>query len=341
MRSPPWDFPRQAGSVRALCELGLDHGLDSRQCLRDTGLSLDDLDHAHDLISATQELQVIRNLLDALGHELPLGLEAGLRHHPTTFSIWGFAILSSETARQAVEVGLRYMRLTSAYCEAWIEEADGESLMVSDAGSLPPDVRTFLVERDLTTLLSIQRDAVPVTIPLTRLELQLPAPPYAGQYEALFGITPRFDQPLGRIGVNAALGEMRLPQGNPVTLRYCEQECQRLLDTYQQRSGTAGRVRDHLLGQTRQMPTMDIMAAVLGLSVRSLRRRLQDEETNYETLVEEVRRSLACDLLASNALGIEQIAERLGYSELASFSRAFKRWMGQSPRAWRMGKTRQ
>ena len=97
----------------------------------------------------------------------------------------------------------------------------------------------------------------------------------------------------------------------------------------------AGGVRDRLMARTREMPTMMQMATELGMSTRSLRRRLAEEDTDYESLVTEVRRSLAEELLKADALRVEQIAERLGYAEVASFSRAFKRWTGLSPRAYR------
>lgn len=332
---PYWDFPRQISGVRVLCAVGRDYGLEETRCLRGTGLLPAALTGKQRLVSAAQELQVIRNLLADLGPERPLGLEAGLRHHPTTFASLGFAVLSSLTTRQAVEVGVRYLRLTTAWCEVRIEDAGGEAMLVCDAGILPEDVRSFLIERDLGALYALKNAVLPAPVPLTRMELQIDAPPHAARYEALFGIAPRFGAPLNRIGVDAALGEIRLSQGDPAALQYCEAECQRLLDEYRSRSGLAGRVRERLLTQTRQMPTMDVMAQALGVSSRSMRRHLEDEGTCYEDLVAEVRRTLACELLANDALSAEQIAERLGYAELASFSRAFKRWTGQSPRAYR------
>lgn len=73
----------------------------------------------------------------------------------------------------------------------------------------------------------------------------------------------------------------------------------------------------------------------LELTPRSLRRRLAEEQTSFEALRDEVRVALAGELLSQTTLSVEQIAERLGYSELSCFSRAYKRWTGHSPRSVR------
>ncbi|MDP2227296.1 MAG: AraC family transcriptional regulator [Moraxellaceae bacterium] len=330
-----WDFPRNIASLRILAGLGREHGLSDAACLADTGLDAAELLVPDRMVEAAQELQVIRNLIRHLGRERPLGLEAGMRYHPTTFGIWGFALQSSPTARDAVEVGIRYVRLTSAFCNPRIVEAGSEAMLITDDHDLPEDVREFLVERDGAMILSLQRDVLPMRLPLTRLDLRQPAPPYAAHFEALFGIPARFGQPHNAIGINSALGDMRLPQGDFSAFRLMEAECQRLLESRQLRTGLAGRLRDALLRQSRQMPGMNEMAQEEGITARTLRRRLASEGTDYETLVSEVRRLLAEELLKTTDLSIEDIAERLGYSEQSCFTRAFRRWSGQSPRQYR------
>lgn len=330
-----WDFPRNISSIRILVGLGHDYGLTEAQCLARTGLDTEQLAVPDRLVEAGQELQVIRNLLRHLGNDLPLGLEAGMRYHPTTFGIWGFALQSSPTARDAVEVGMRYVRLTSAFCNPHIEEADGKAIMVSDDSDLPEDVRHFLVERDGAMILSLQRDVLPMRLPLTRLELRRPAPVYAEKFVELFGIPARFEQAMNCIGMNAAVGDIKLPQGDFSALKLMEAECQKLLESRQMCTGLAGKIRDQLMRNSRHMPTMDALAQTFDVTARTLRRRLADEGTDYETLIAEVRRVLAEELLKTTDLSIEDIAERLGYSEQSCFTRAFKRWTGMAPRQYR------
>jgi AraC-like DNA-binding protein len=80
---------------------------------------------------------------------------------------------------------------------------------------------------------------------------------------------------------------------------------------------------------------MDAVARALGCGRQTLYRRLREERLTYEGLVESVRRRVATRLLRDPAVSVKEVAYRLGFAEPAAFSRAFKRWTGVSPAAWR------
>ncbi|MBF3306782.1 helix-turn-helix transcriptional regulator, partial [Pseudomonas aeruginosa] len=103
----------------------------------------------------------------------------------------------------------------------------------------------------------------------------------------------------------------------------------------QVRGGLAGRIRDRLLRTPGHLPDMQTLAMELHLTVRTLRRRLDDEGSSYRLLLDEVRQALAEELLATGAIRLEEIAERLGYGEVSNFSHAFRRWKGMTPRQYR------
>ena len=73
----------------------------------------------------------------------------------------------------------------------------------------------------------------------------------------------------------------------------------------------------------------------VGLSVRSLQRRLAEDGLTYSQLREELRRDAAFRLIEDRGLNLADIASTLGYSDPAHFNRAFPRWTCQSPRAYR------
>jgi AraC-like DNA-binding protein len=77
------------------------------------------------------------------------------------------------------------------------------------------------------------------------------------------------------------------------------------------------------------------LAKRLGMSERTLQRRLGDEDLSYRDLVDDVRKKLALELMRAAEHTLQDIAFRLGYSHLASFNRAFKRWTGRSPGEYR------
>ena len=82
-------------------------------------------------------------------------------------------------------------------------------------------------------------------------------------------------------------------------------------------------------------PTADAVALAMKMSGRTLQRRLEDEGVRFSSLVDEVRERLARRLLEDPALALAEIGYRLGFSDLATFSRAFKRWTGVPPGAFR------
>jgi len=83
-------------------------------------------------------------------------------------------------------------------------------------------------------------------------------------------------------------------------------------------------------------PSVDLVARELRIGVRTLQRRLEDEGTSYQRLLDEVRQSTARHLLSATDLDPGEIAFVLGFEELHSFTRAFQSWEGTSPGRWRM-----
>jgi len=96
------------------------------------------------------------------------------------------------------------------------------------------------------------------------------------------------------------------------------------------------RVRDYLLdGKTSQGDDLEGVARALGLSVRTLRRRLQEEGTNYSAIASAVFVALAKRFLVDEARSVDETAYAMGYSTPSSFHKAFKRWTGTTPKAFR------
>ena len=333
--SAHWDYPRNICSVRVLTEVAAEYGMTLTECLRGTRIDAATLHDHSATVAACDELQVIRNLQARLGTQLPLPLEAGLRYHPTTFGVWGFMILSSATLQNAVDVGMRYLRLTSFYCRIRLVDGPDELLIIADDSGLPADVRDFLVERDGATLMNLAKDILPLKFSLTQVKTRRSQPAYHKRAEALFGRPITYDQAENRVGLHKAMLGWKLPQADLPMRRMFEAECERLLQRHQTLAGIAGRVRERLLRDPHHMPTMDAVAAEFKETARTLRRRLEAAGTRFETLVEETRRTLAEELLRGTNLAISEVAERLGYSEPSTFIRAFKRWKAISPQRYR------
>ncbi|WP_151742822.1 MULTISPECIES: AraC family transcriptional regulator [unclassified Acinetobacter] len=330
-----WDFPRHINAVRVLLAVGQSHGLTVTQCLKNSDITLEDLSKIHHEINVQQEFQVLRNLIDLLGSEIPIGVEAGLRHHTTTFGAWGFAILSSPTIEAALHLALRYLQLSSFFCKLETSKVGEHTVITFNHDSLPQDLVYFLAERDYTTIMSLQKDILPLSLPVMEINVALPTPLYADRFVELTGYAINFDQPRSCIIIETRLLNLPLPQADHFTRTYYEKECQNLWIRRSTIGKFSQKIRNILLLKPSQMPNIEEIATQLEITVRMLQRHLASEGITYERLVSNIREDLAEDLLTTTELTIEEIAAQLGYSEASAFSRAFKRWKNVSPKYFR------
>jgi len=326
---------RSITSLQLLTQLGLEHGLSLDTCLRGCQLSPLQLADPLQEIEPQQELRLIANLLEALPTVSDLGLQAGLRYQLTTYGIWGYALLSSHSFRQAAETGLRYLDLTFALTRIHLSEDAGLAYLHFADSHLPAALQSFLVQRDAAAVLVIQRELTGGPVPLSQVQLRMPEPADTRPFVQAFGLLPHFASEQNCISFARALLDAPLPRANPAMAELCEQQCQALLARRQVRSGLAGQVRDRLLQTPGVLTDMEQIARELHLSSRTLRRRLLDQGSSFRQLQEEVRQTLAEELLSGSNLSQAQIAERLGYSEVSNFLHAFRRWKGQTPQQYR------
>lgn len=329
-----WNLIRPVTSAALLTQLGQEHGLALGDCLAATTLTEVVLADPSATVIAADELQIARNLVRHLGTEQPLGLEAGLRYHLTAYGIWGYALLSSPTLRSAVDIGLRYLDLTSAFCRVHSEMRGDELWLILDDSDIPSDMRRFMVERDSAAIMTIQRELFAQSVPVKAIGYRFSAPAYPERLQEIFGVAARYNTDCNYAVFDSSLLDSPLPQANPVTAAFCESQCQVLLSQRLARSGLAAQVRDCLLKKPGHMPGMEETARTLGHSLRTLHRRLQEEGTSFRVLTEEVRETLAEELLQSHYLSLDEVADRLGYAEASSFIHAFKRWKGYPPRVY-------
>lgn len=322
---------RSITSVQLLTQLGLDHGLSVDTCLAGSGLTALQLADLQGEIDTSQELQVVGNLINALPTVSDLGLRAGLRYQLTTYGIWGYALLGSQSFRQAAELGLRYLDLTFALTHIRLVEDDDQAHLYLDDQGVPPELCDFLVQRDLMAVLVIQRELIGAALPLRSIHLRLPAPADTAPFSERFGVLPTFASTHNRMSFDRTLLDHPLPRANPHSVQLCEAQCQALLARRQEYPGLAGQVRRLLLARPGRLPDMEQVAAHLHMSTRTLRRKLADQHSSFRALQDDVRQALAEDLLTAGGLSLEEIAERLGYGEASNFIHAFRRWKGTTP----------
>ncbi|MDN5746066.1 MAG: AraC family transcriptional regulator [Nocardioidaceae bacterium] len=327
-----WDFPRSIAGTALLVAAGQHAGAEAATLLAGTGLRATDLADYLRSVTAEQELRVVRNLRSAAPGVS--GVQVGASYHASTFGPMGFALMSSATLGEAANLALRFIDLSFTFTipSAHVESTD--VLIGVDDRGVPDDVRRFLVERDLAAIWTVLSEICGGG-PTAR-ELSLPFDAAAeADYRAAFGLTPRWNCPSTRatLRLDASWFGHPLPQANPHALALAEKMCRDVVAPRRRQHGFSEQVRILVAQRLAYGAPMVDVAATLGLSERSLRRRLAEAGTSYRGLVDEVRQVVADDLLSGGALSVQEVAGRLGYAEATSFGAAYRRWTGRTPRA--------
>ncbi|GAA1191525.1 AraC family transcriptional regulator [Prauserella alba] len=303
--------------------------------LTGTGLDAATLRDPQAQVAAEQELTVVRNLVrrqDA-GDPGVLGLQAGVRYHATSYGIWGYAVTSCATVREAVELALRYIELTYVFCLPELRTGGRLAELRCHDDEVPADVRDFLVARDVAAIVTLVREQAGADLRPAAMSLRMPEPADTRPYREALGVTPEFGDRT-RITFPHAVLDQPMPQASVHTLAWCERQCRELLVARRRDTDVATRVR-RALADAGPAAGMAAIAAALSLTERTLRRRLAAEGVSYRDLVDGVRRRWAEEMLTDGTLTVEQISHRLGYSEPSSFLHAFARWHGVPPREFR------
>ena len=132
-----------------------------------------------------------------------------------------------------------------------------------------------------------------------------------------------------------ALGK-RLLQSETASARVFAAQCERICAELERGGSFAELIRQHLVQLPNQLASLETIAERLCTTPRTIQRKLAVEDTSFKELLEDVRKNLSLEYLQATELSVEDIALRLGYADAPSFSHAFKRWTGKSPRSARV-----
>lgn len=312
VQAPDADVPRSADGVRHLLRWAGARGQRPAALLVGTGLRLDDLGPGGVReVTAAQELRVVR----ALRQRAPdAGAAVGAAYDVGTFGALGFALMTSRTLLDVVTVALRFFDLSYAFVVPRVEVVGDDVVAELDGSALPGDVRAFLVARDATAVRTVLDSLLP------------------GGVGAHLELGPR------RAVLRFAATELDRPlaSGDERRRALAEAVCRDLAADRRSASGLPQQVRVLITQRLADGAPMPVVAAALGRTDRTLRRQLVAAGTSYRALLDEVRRSLAADLLRAG-LPVADVAARLGYAEPAALVHAHRRWTGGPPSAARRG----
>ncbi|MEM7324194.1 MAG: AraC family transcriptional regulator ligand-binding domain-containing protein [Actinomycetota bacterium] len=325
---------RSATSLRALCETAAEAGIGLAAVLADTGLDAEDLADDTREVTGEQEMQAVANVAALYPSEAGLGVAVGERMHVNSFGIWGFAVLTSPTFRAATETAIEHVRLSYVFAAIELQE-DAETdtaRLVFDVSGLPPAVRPYVLERHSVVTMHFVREVVHgAELRDFRIETTRSAQ-YADALAARVRMDVVAEASQEAVAFPARMLDLPVPRSDPVTLRYCLEQCE-LLGS-QLDDGTkpwSARLRELIAEDVSQERQIGWAADRFAVNERTLRRRLAEEDTTFREVYADTRLSIAHELLKTAGLSVESVARRVGYAEPASFARSFTRRYGETP----------
>ncbi len=295
------------------------------------------LDRADGRLSMLQANTLLHRGLKLSGTPA-FGYEIGLHSSLTSHGFVGYGLLSYATLRSAVAFGSRFLALRLPNLTITVSEEGPQGVIEVTETLALGSMRQCMFDLFLVGLwrmvpmLGLRQDGADRT-PI-ELCFDCPEPAYARAYRDRLPAL-RFSAGINALRFPVEFLDQPLNSADPVTARLVTQQCEQELTQLGYTGDLLAQVRALLSSERDGYPDLEAVAAALRLSSRTLKRRLQERGFGYQQLLDEARRRDALRLLDDASLSIEQIALRVGYSDPANFTRAFRKWTGRAPSVYR------
>ncbi|MGK0361789.1 MAG: AraC-like DNA-binding protein, partial [Bradymonadia bacterium] len=172
---------------------------------------------------------------------------------------------------------------------------------------------------------------MPIAVDLPQLEPANPAP-----YHALFGKRIRWGQPVVRVCFTPTQWQTSLQAPDPELARLMRDMVEREMAQLPSGDDICALVKTEILrAGGGPSPSLDEVARLLGITARTVQRRLKEADTTFRALSKTVRMDRAADLVQAGQLSLAEIAFEVGFSEPSTFCRAFRKAFGQTPTEYR------
>jgi AraC-like DNA-binding protein len=270
-----------------------------------------------------------------LGKDPLLALRAGRRQRVHHFGVYGFALATSPTFGDAFAFARQHLEFAGAMWRITFRQEGERGVLQSwnphSLRSLLPFVAEFWRASMVTLCGEILEDRFPSTL----MRFPYPRPAHWRAYAELFRCPLEFESETMEWHFDATVLARPCPNASSITSNICRDFCEGMIAGDDGETPLLRELRSHILANSGRRSTADEAAAALGLSRRTLFRRLAEDGTSFQDQLDQTRASLACEYLENTRLSVSEIAERCGFGDEANFRKAFTRWREVSPSAWR------
>jgi AraC-like DNA-binding protein len=330
-----------AGYAQAVIEIAVAHGADAAAVAALAGFDPAAISGPDDRVPFATFKALMRAAATVTG-DPAFALHFGAESRFNDISIVGLIAHAAATMGEAFAQMNRFARLAvevdghESGNRFAIVEADGET-WIEDRRRNPNDFPE-LTESTFARFVWNTARAFP-DAPFARLAcFTHTAPAHNAAHQRILGVPVRFGADRNALAIDPSWLALRLPNSNRYVFGIFIDRAEALMADMRNNQSWRGRVETALLAQLhRGSPQMEAVAAGLGVSRASLYRRLAEEGCRFEAVLDALRHRMALHYLGGRRVSVNETAYLVGFSDPAAFSRAFRRWTGQTPRQWRAG----
>lgn len=327
-----WPVPTQLlSSAAAILQ---QHGISSEQLLAASNITEAMLATPELLLPYRSVQQILQRAIE-LSPIAHLGLAIGAAQTPGSMGVLGFGINSCATVEDAMNMVVKYFRVSSTLLQAQWQLDDDRLRWIStppiDLGSILPCV----VEEEFSIMLRNHQLLTGQELHIIEAHFQYPQPDYVERYRQLFNCPLIFNTEHNQLIMPASILQQPILQANALMALAAERLCDEFLSNNPTTDDFIIRLRAEVVDRQGQFLDEPAIAAVLNITPRTLRNRLRRLGTHYQQIIDDYKRQIAEKDLRLSSITVGDIAEQLGYSDARSFRRAFKKWTGMTPIAFR------
>ncbi len=321
----------RAASLTNFFEVARERGLNPLPLLRKVGLSRTLLEDPDQRIPVESVVRLLEAAASACGDE-HFGLRMAQTRQVADFGMVSLLISHQPTLRDALRATIEYRHLINDSLALQIEDAGASVILREEVvSSLPArqanELAIGVLMRLCTTVLG--KDWRPASVNFTH-----PAPREAGLHRRFFGCPVQFDSDFNGLVCRASDLDAPNPAAAPALARYAQRFVDSLPPVNEPSLVQEVRKAIYLMLASGHASSAYV-AQTLGMSVRTMQRRLDEADATFSGLMNEVRRELVQRYLENPRHSMVRISQMLGYGSPSAFSRWFALTFGQSPQRWR------
>ena len=316
--------------VRTMQQLGYS----VEQTLLNTGISESDLLDTDRRVTYRQRIQQLNNVI-ALVDDPGFWLDSTTDVSISDYGLLGYAMMSSATLDQAIQIAVKYHKTAGAMYELSFLREGHEAILRLDhllAGGMVSRLMIEELFMGITPLISLLTGS---PFQPDKIYFNYEPGTYLARYQRAFNCEIEFRSQHCEYRFNADLLSKKLADADSNVAKSCEDACRKLLIQMEIEEDLTSRICHLLLSKPGEFPKLGVIASRLSMGTRTLRRRLKGLDTSYQKILDDVKKELAIEYLQSTNLSVQEISDLLGYSEVTNFRRAFVKWVELSPYQYR------